>query len=636
MSRQGLVSKHIVLTGHNTLKNNRYPQPGIILILDEIIHEVILVKEETAISDLYKTYKDWNPTNYEDYYISPGLIDTSSRTEWETLSDLTKQAIAGGVTLIVVEQGYYKQLNSENENLYCDVFPLEVVHEGTDFESLPSKTSGLKMYLFPPAPQIKSITHLEYTLSKAQKKNLPLIIDPTLPDPRMLYMASPLRLEEVENRETAEKSSFSSFASAFPQDSTKSPVDSQESSEEDSPLAKNPILTNLSDQGISVNVSGGDLKAFQYRNSQPDIPDISKIVITEKKSYEESMATNKNIGLVNIYDDLDLRIRNSQQNHEDLVKAEALTYANSGSTNYEPPKKTQSCTNFETEISLPPLPASPINPMSPAPFPSSSSLISRISNRPQPFPLKPLVIKSEPKVDVVCDYTHHLANYPVDWETTGVKKVLDCLNETSQMHFTGLSSALAINLIRKGKKKYKKITCEVSGINLCFTSSCINPGDTKFKNNPPVRNSANSNLLWDLLKMKGIDNISSCHAYISPHHKLTKNFQTALNGISSLGCTLQSVWFILNKPVSSNDQLEHYIVRLAKWMSLYPAQILGVNDCRGSICKGKIADLIVWNPREKSRISVDYSYYATSPYAGQGLMGKIKRVYLRGKIAYEE
>lgn len=635
MSRQGLVSKHIVVTGLNISKNNRYPQPGIILILDETIHEVILVKEETAISELYKIYKEWSPLNYEDYYISPGLIDTSSRTEWETLSDLTKQAISGGVTLVAVEQGYYKQLNSENEHLYCDVFPLEVVHEGTNFELLPPKTCGLKMYLFPPAPQIKSISYLEYTLSKAQKKNLPLIIDPTLPDPRMLYMASPLRLEEVENRETAGKGSFSSFASAFPQDSTKSPVDSQESSEEESPLIKNSILPNISDLEISASTSEA-LKPFQYRNSQYDLPDVSKLVLSEQKSYEESMSPNKNSGSVNIYDDLDLRIRNSQHNHEDLVKAEALTYANSGSTNYEPPKKTQSFTNFEIKIDLPPMPTSPIDPMSPAPFPGSSSFISRISNRPQPFALKPLLIKSEPKVDVVCDYAHHLANYPVDWETTGVKKVLDCLNETGQMHFTGLSSASAINLIRKGKKKYKKITCEVSGINLCFTSACVSPGDTKFKNNPPVRNSANSNLLWDLLKMKGIDNISSCHAYISPPHKLTVNFQTALNGISSLGCTLQSVWFILNKPVSSNDQLEHYIVRLAKWMSLHPAQILGVSDYRGSISKGKIADLVVWNPREKSRLSVDYSYYATSPYVGQELLGKIKRVYLRGRVAYEE
>ena len=41
--------------------------------------------------------------------------------------------------------------------------------------------------------------------------------------------------------------------------------------------------------------------------------------------------------------------------------------------------------------------------------------------------------------------------------------------------------------------------------------------------------------------MKGIDAITSQHAYIKPELKLTGNFQQALNGIASLGFTLQSV-----------------------------------------------------------------------------------------------
>ena len=41
--------------------------------------------------------------------------------------------------------------------------------------------------------------------------------------------------------------------------------------------------------------------------------------------------------------------------------------------------------------------------------------------------------------------------------------------------------------------------------------------------------------------MKGIDSISSQHASIMPIQKLTGNFQQALNGISSLGCSLQAV-----------------------------------------------------------------------------------------------
>ena len=88
-------------------------------------------------------------------------------------------------------------------------------------------------------------------------------------------------------------------------------------------------------------------------------------------------------------------------------------------------------------------------------------------------------------------------------------------------------------------------------------------------------------------------------------------------------------------PVCSYEQLEHYIIRLAKWLSLYPAKILGIDNKRGSIEKGKFADLIIWNPRQKFRVQNNYDYSDTSPFLNQELLGKIHRVYLRGKIAYD-
>lgn len=638
MVKLGLISKHIVLTDHAHSTDHRLPQIGIILVENERIHDVVIIKDQTLIPSLFENYRDWNPVDYSDYYISPGIIDTSTRTEWESLSDLTRQALSGGVTLLAVEEGYYKHMDLDQNNLHCDVFPIEVVHEGTNFESLNPQACGLKIYLFPPAPQVKSVSHLEFILGKAEKKRLPLIVDGTLPDPRMLYMASPLRLEEVENRETAEKGSFLSFASAFPQEVVISPTESDESSEEDSPILRGgslPTGTGPYNPAITVEPP----KSADFRNTQDDMPDFSKLSmkLAEQKGSEESKAAKKAPkACLNIYDDLNSRIKNSQLNHEDLIKVEALTYANSGSTSYEPLKKTNSFSKFP--LDLPALLSSNSDSKgskSPNPSTGSLSFSSRLSNRPNSFTLKPLITKTEQKIDVVCDYSHHLANYPVDWETMGVKKIIECLGVDSQVHFTGLSSASAINIIRQERKNHKRITCEISAVNLCFNSACVRPGDTRFKNNPPVRNSANSNLLWDLLKMKGIDNISSCHALIHANQKLTSNFQTALNGVASLGCTLSSVWFILNKPVSSHDQLEHYIVRLAKWMSMHPAQILGISEYRGSIAKGKLADFIIWNPNEKYRIMPDNPYYATSPFSGQDLLGKIKKVYLRGRIVYE-
>ena len=115
------------------------------------------------------------------------------------------------------------------------------------------------------------------------------------------------------------------------------------------------------------------------------------------------------------------------------------------------------------------------------------------------------------------------------------------MNPLSKVHFVNISSAATINRVRQIKQKYKEITCEIPAVHLYFNSLNVEIGDTRFKNTPPIRNPGNFNLLWDLLKMKGIDSISSQHAFIDSSHKLVGNFHQALNGISSIGCALQCV-----------------------------------------------------------------------------------------------
>ena len=91
---------------------------------------------------------------------------------------------------------------------------------------------------------------------------------------------------------------------------------------------------------------------------------------------------------------------------------------------------------------------------------------------------------------------------------------------------------------------------------------------------------------------------------------------------------------MLNIPVCSNELLEHYIVRLAKWLSYHPACILNISDKRGSIEKGKFADLIVWDPWNKYLVDNSYEYAENSPFVGHELLGRIQAVYLRGNIAW--
>ena len=64
--------------------------------------------------------------------------------------------------------------------------------------------------------------------------------------------------------------------------------------------------------------------------------------------------------------------------------------------------------------------------------------------------------------------------------------------------------------------------------------------------------------------------------------------------------TLPSVWSKLKSELCENTRkYEHYIVRMAKWMSEVPAKILKIFHVRGAICKGKLADFIIWDPEQK-------------------------------------
>ena len=628
MVRLGLLSKHIVVT--DKFDDNSYmcPQPGIVLIEDSLIFDVIIQTNAEDLQIVREQFADWNIVDYSDLYILPGMIDINIRTEWEDLQSLTKEALNSGTTCIVVEPGYYRHQES-NEALHCDVFKVHLLQDNVFSELDPSFPTVLKAYLFPPAPNVKSISNLQYILQTASRSKYPFFIDATLPDSRMLYMASPLRLEEVSDRKTAEKNSFSYFASAFSQEGKESDEEEDQGEEDSFPLRTGslPIGSQLNhDYKISLPPLENDLE-----ESPHEFPMINKSDMKKRASQR----------LNNIYDGLDIRIKQTTFNHEDLFKAEYSTYSYSGQTCYGSLKKTYSgndlpglenLRSFSSEVTsennILMLPKSGTGQGSISP--GSSGIANRINLRGRNLNLAPLDTCKTPTTNSNSDYNHHLANIPVDWETSGVSKVLENLDGNSQVHFSGLSSSVAFNLIRKAKDK-GKITCEIPAVHLCFTSNTVENGNTRFKNNPPIRNSSNNTLLWDLLKMKVIDLVTSSHASITTEMKLTGNFQTAYNGISSLGCTISSLWYILNKPVSTKQQLEHYIVRLAKWTSLHPAEVLKVSHQRGSIKKGKFADLVIWDPWEKYKLSQDYKYYSTSPFVGVDLLGKVKQVYFKGK-----
>jgi allantoinase len=258
-------------------------------------------------------------------------------------------------------------------------------------------------------------------------------------------------------------------------------------------------------------------------------------------------------------------------------------------------------------------------------------LIKKPGRRPTPLIFKPAV----PALNADSIYLTQLAHYPENMESKGVEKIIAAIKtDPCKVHIVNLCSATAISRIQKAREERVEITCETCPHFLYFTDQSVADGDTRLKNFPPIRNKANCNFLWELVKMNSVDAICSQHVPVPEQYKFKPNFRKALCGIAGLGFTLQVLWTILKSPYTDLSLFEHYLVRLAKWTSSNPARILQIPN-RGAIEKGFLADLVIWDPFREVTVEQTHSSQGNQcPYLGARLYGQIEKVIVRGKLAY--
>lgn len=236
-------------------------------------------------------------------------------------------------------------------------------------------------------------------------------------------------------------------------------------------------------------------------------------------------------------------------------------------------------------------------------------------------------------VQVQHAYAQHVRNCPVESELEGIKQVFKH-NPTSPLHFSNVSSAEALKLIQHYKHTSNiQVTCETSTPYLYFSQNDIKPGDTRYKLSPPIRDYSNYKQLWQLLKSEEVDCVSSFHQPVPPPQKFIGDFFKAKNGVLSVGFTLQALWTRLHSQVPRGEEF-YYISLLSSVLAETPARVLRL-DNKGSIQVGKDADLVVWDPFCKARVSKTFDRFGEmNPLVGEELYGAVFRVYLNGEVVY--
>lgn len=212
-------------------------------------------------------------------------------------------------------------------------------------------------------------------------------------------------------------------------------------------------------------------------------------------------------------------------------------------------------------------------------------------------------------------------------EELAISRDLDILAYAGgKLHFSNISAAGSVELIRKAKAKGLDVTCDVAAHQLMFTDGDFPDFDTHYKVNPPLRTQADVDALVEGLKDGTVDVIVSGH---SPQDEESKKleFDNAEFGIIGL----QTVLPIL---VRLGDKLD--LGTALEKISVAPRKRLGLDVPK--IAQDEVANLTLFDPREKWVLDdrTNASRSKNSPFYGKELVGRALAVFNKGKYRIDE
>ena len=190
----------------------------------------------------------------------------------------------------------------------------------------------------------------------------------------------------------------------------------------------------------------------------------------------------------------------------------------------------------------------------------------------------------------------------------------------SKVHFSTISSAGSVALIREAKKKGLKVSCDVAAHHLVLTEDVLAGFDSNFKVKPPLRTEEDVKALLEGLRDGTIDAIVSQH---TPHEIEFKEVEFEIAAFGIIG--LQTV---LPLALQAGLQAGEVVQKLA----INPRRILGVPV--PVFEPGEPANFVLFDINEEWQLNelTNKSKSANSPFMGQKLKGKAVMVCNKGQI----
>lgn len=179
----------------------------------------------------------------------------------------------------------------------------------------------------------------------------------------------------------------------------------------------------------------------------------------------------------------------------------------------------------------------------------------------------------------------------------------------SRLHFSAISCAQSVEMIRAAKAKGLRISASVNALNLLFTEQEMPDFDTNFKVLPPLRTEQDRKALIEGLIDGTIDSINSGHCAVESEAKLREFDHASFGAIN-----LQTAFAALHEGLA--DEIE--LADLISALSSRAGKIIGL-DFTNRINEGDEANLTIFDLNQPWQFDVNtnQSPAKNSPYLGK-------------------
>lgn len=227
-----------------------------------------------------------------------------------------------------------------------------------------------------------------------------------------------------------------------------------------------------------------------------------------------------------------------------------------------------------------------------------------------------------------CSQRLGLPGIPEEAELLAVDRDIRVAAETGcHLHIQHVSSARAVERIRRARDCGWTVSAEVTPHHLAFCDADVDAADTRFKMNPPLRTESDRQALLEAVADGTLTVLATDHA---PHSAAAKarGFLAAPFGVTGLETALAVTFTLL--VVRGGMPLRRW---LRRWTT-GPTRVLGRPPPR--LEAGAPADIVVFDPARVVPVEPGQflSLSANSPFIGTAWQGRVMMTLCRGKAVW--